>query len=148
MSLICFFWLVAPDPIRVSQNHCQGWILSGQSSGSSPWRGGRDKPGLSHCPSTEQSLWGHQGSPSPAHLVPPWEWAEASLGPGPALGLDEARGQAGLGCGLTGIGADMGAEAVGWTSEGLLVLGALDTFQSFTDPNFVLKTWESYPLAQ
>lgn len=42
----------------------------------------------------------------------------------------------------------MGAEVVEWTGEGLLVLGALDTFQSFTDPNFVLKTREIYPLAQ
>lgn len=54
---------------------CQGW----------PWH---QVPSQPYHPSQEQVSWGHPGSLSPRHWVPPWErgWAKASPGHRPAGG--------------------------------------------------------------
>lgn len=81
--------------------------------------------------------------------------AEARLGPGPAPAPGSMRpmarsGQAvaSLGQELMAQGADVAAQVVGWTGEGLLLPQALDSVESFTDPESVLITCEIYPSAQ
>lgn len=95
-----------------------------------------------------ESLWGTGATPA-LHI---WYLPGNGLRPGWALA---GWGQVGLGCGLTGTGAD-GPGGLTWgqelwdglVKEGLLVPWALDTFQSFTRPNFVLKMCKIYSLAQ
>lgn len=148
MSFICFFWFVALDPIRVSVNHLKKEFCWGTAVGAPHG----DVAGMSlACPTApaQSSLWGHQGSPSPAHLVPPWRWDLALLwdlgrwGPWPGWAGLTSLGQGWWPQGLTwGLEFWHGLVKACWCHE------PLDTFQSFTDSNFVLKTCEIYPLAQ
>lgn len=150
-----FFSFVALDPIRVSLNHLRDEFCQGTAVGAP--RGGVAGISLA-CPTASTAVGsvpaqsrvsvGHWGNPSPAHLLPPWEWAEARLGPGWVR-----PGWAGLwphwDRGWWPRGLTWGQELWdGLVKEGLLVPWALDTFQSSTRPNFVLKMCKIYSLAQ